>query len=1137
MKIIAQELRLSATDLSNHLSCHHLSVLDLSVARGRRGAPDWRLADVEVIRQLGLEHERRYLRYLASLQLEVVDLRKVVNEPDAVHETLSLMKKGVDVISQGAVSKGRWFGRPDVLRKTVQPSALGEWSYEVYDCKLAVETKGTTVLQLSLYSELVGNAQERIPDWMFVVTPSNDFRSEPYRVAEFSAYYRYIKTRFESLCSARPDALESYPEPTPHCAICRWFGECDQQRRTDDHLSFVAGITRLQQKQLRAWETGTTRKLAVLPLPLEKRPEYGVSESYVRVREQARVQVAGIDEQKPVHELLAPGPLKGLARLPEPAPNDIFFDLEGDPFIASGGREYLFGFVARGANEWNYQHLWALTPGQEKLAFEWFVDQVMARWKVDPMMHVYHFGAYEPSALKRLMGRYATREEEIDRMLRAGILVDLHAIYKQGVRASVEEYSLKRSEVFHGFVRTTSLDDSRKAIRFVDHALELGQLSGIPDSIRSTIEGYNADDCLSTRSLRDWLETKRAEQLHRGQEIPRPAAAQGDAPEKIAERQQKVAQLISDLTAGLPTHPLARNDEQSAQWIMAQLVDWHRREEKSEWWEFFRLKDLVDEDLLEERDAIAHLRFVRNLGVDGRSPVDRYTFAKQETEIRDGDTVVHRGEPIGKVIAIDVTARTIDIKKAGKAVGVHPSSIYKSEIVGTKELAESLFRIGDWIRANGITTSGRYKAARHMLLRTPPQFKNGETLVVQVGETSVQAARRMVGALVNSVLPVQGPPGAGKTYTGGRMICELVRQGKKVGITSNSHKAIRLLIDEALKVGRSEGMAIQCMQKVTEIGDEVLPDGLQLTKDNAKVLAALVNGTAQIAAGTAWLWSREEFLESVDVLFVDEAGQMSLANAIAVAQAGKSIVLLGDPQQLDQPLKGSHPEGAEKSVLEHLLGADKTIPGDRGLFLDTTWRLHPRIADFTSELFYEGRLRSAPGLEIQQISKHPTLSGAGLWFFPVRHEGNQNVSPEEVRVISKIIRGLLDEDVLWTDREGKAKRLTREDVLVVAPYNAQVWELSETLEGIRVGTVDKFQGQEAPVVIYSLTTSSPEEAPRGMEFLYSLNRLNVATSRSRSTVIVVGSPKLFEPECRSPRQMQLANALCRYLEMASVADG
>jgi predicted RecB family nuclease len=1137
MKIISQQLRLSATDLSNHLACHHLSVLDLSVTRGAVKAPDWRSPDLEIVRQLGLEHEQAYLRYLETLGFKVNDLREMLNEAQAVAETIALMKQGADAISQGALAKGRWFGRPDVLRKTEQASALGQWSYEAYDCKLALETKGATILQLSLYSELVADVQGHNPDWMFVVTPTEQFQPEPYRVAEYAAYHRYIRERFERLCDAPSDTVKTYPEPVPHCPICRWFGICDRKRRDDDHLSLVAGITRLQRKQLRAWDTDTTRKLAVLPLPLQKRPDYGVPEGYVRVREQARIQVAGIDQQKPIHELLFPDAERGLARLPEPSASDIFFDLEGDPFVSSAGREYLFGFVTSDTQQLTYSRQWALNPAEEKQAFEWFVDQAVARWEADPKMHIYHFGSYEPSTLKRLMGRYATREEEIDSMLRAGLLVDLHAVYKQSVRASVEEYSLKAAEVFHDFQRTTPLEESRRAIRFVEHALELRQVPAIPETVRNTIEGYNADDCFSTRSLRDWLETKRTEQEAAGHKISRPSASEGDAPEKVAERQQRVIQLVSDLTDGLPADPLARNEEQSGQWLMAQLLDWHRREEKSAWWEFFRLKDVGEEDLLEEKAAIAHLRFERRIGVEGRSTVDRYTFDKQETEIRDGDTVVHRGETIGKVLAVDPGNRIIDIKKAGKAAEFHPTSIYKHEMVPTGELAESLFRIGEWIRAKGITCAGRYQAARDLLQRTQPQLGNGETLTVQPNESIEVAARRIVAALGTSVLPVQGPPGAGKTYTGGRMICEMVRRGKKVGITSNSHKAIRLLIDEALKVCRAESLAgIHCIQKVNEKSDEVLPDGLETVKDNAKVLGALVGGVAQIAAGTAWLWSREEFFESVDVLFVDEAGQMSLANAVAVAQAAKSLVLLGDPQQLDQPLKGSHPEGAEKSALEHLLGEGKTIPAHRGLFLEKTWRLHPTISDFTSELFYEGRLRSSAGLEHQQIRNHATFAGAGLWFVPVVHQGNQNAAPEEVEAVVRIVSGFLDDTVHWTNHEGHSRKLVPEDILIVAPYNAQVSDLSERLLGMRVGTVDKFQGQEAPVVIYSLTASSPEDAPRGMEFLYSLNRFNVATSRARSTVIVVGSPKLFEPDCRSPRQMQLANALCRYLELATTIE-
>ena len=252
------------------------------------------------------------------------------------------------------------------------------------------------------------------------------------------------------------------------------------------------------------------------------------------------------------------------------------------------------------------------------------------------------------------------------------------------------------------------------------------------------------------------------------------------------------------------------------------------------------------------------------------------------------------------------------------------------------------------------------------------------------------------------------------------------------------------------------------------------------------------------------------------------------------ARPAKNIFLIGDPQQLERPVKGSHPDGAEKSALEHLIGDHKTIPEGLGMLLPETWRMHPKICAFTSELFYESRLHSRDVLKDRVLAGHPWLSGAGLWFVPVQHDGNRNSSAEEVEIIRKIVANLLAGGVTWFRSGTESRPVTLEDVLVVAPYNAQVSDLLTGLpKGARVGTVDKFQGQEAAVVIYSLTTSSPEDAPRGMEFLYNLNRFNVATSRAMSNVIVVGSPRLFEPECRSPRQIQLANALCRYREMAT----
>jgi superfamily I DNA and/or RNA helicase len=279
-------------------------------------------------------------------------------------------------------------------------------------------------------------------------------------------------------------------------------------------------------------------------------------------------------------------------------------------------------------------------------------------------------------------------------------------------------------------------------------------------------------------------------------------------------------------------------------------------------------------------------------------------------------------------------------------------------------------------------------------------------------------------------------------------------------------------------------------------------------------------------------------VEAVDVLFVDEAGQISLANVVAIARATDSLVLLGDPQQLDQPLQGTHPPGADRSALAHVLGDAATMPPTQGLFLERTWRLHPDLCDFTSEVFYDDRLEPEPQLEVQRVIAGGTLAdGTGPRRLDVATVGADNESAEEAEAVAELARAIVDGGATWIDAGGTDRRVGWNDILIVAPYNAQVGEIKRRLPTeARVGTVDKFQGQEAPISIYSMTTSSPELAPRGMDFLYSRHRLNVATSRARCVSVVVASPALFRVRARTPEQMRLANAFCRFAEMASVAQ-
>ena len=1133
MKLDSASIRLSATDLSNHLACRHLTSLDLSVAYGKHSLPEWSAPDLAVIQELGLRHEAAYLNFLQTSGISVEDLREIKDEREAVSQTLACMERGVGAIAQGSLAAGRWFGRPDVIQKVPKPSRLGEWSYEAYDCKLARETKAATILQLAVYSTLLEENQGTPPEFMHVVPARRGFKPETYRIAEYAAYYRNVRARLEAICETQSE--QTYAEPCVHCEICRWFRECDAVRRRDDHLSLVAGITRLQRQQLNLWQIETMAEISGLPVPLDKKPMRGAKEAYERTIKQARIQVRGRKEGRPISELLPVEDGLGFCRLPEPSPGDIFLDIEGDPFVGDIGRQYLFGFISVADNgEWIYQRKWSLTTEEEKSAFEWIVDKIMRQWTAVPNMHVYHFGAYEPSELKRLMGRYATKEDEIDRMLRAQLFADLHTILKQSARASVEQYGLKELETLYGFQRKSPLAESRAAMRYVEHWLELEWDEELPRTVRETLESYNEDDCRSALSMRNWLETERTNLEQGGGSVPRPPIADGAPSETLEEWQQAVAALVGQLTRDIPTDLALHSPEQHARWLLAQLLDWHRREDKATCWRYFSLAAMDDDDLLDERSALAGLVLAKRTPRPRGLPVDTYSFPSQDTDVRAGDKVCHRRLNIGEVKSIDLATRMVDVRKTKACLDIHPQSLFVDERgPNPKVLAESLFRVGEWVRDNGLASAGSFQAIRDLLLRTSPRLLGNQTISPRPGENAGETASRVVSALDNSVYAIQGPPGAGKTYTAAMIICKLASQGKKIGIAAFSHKAIRKVLETVQELAKEDNIEVFCVQKVRDEEEEDELDHVEKTVKNEVPLARLRAGKVRVAAGTVWLWARPEYFESVDVLVIDEAGQMSLANVVAAAQAAKNLVLIGDPQQLDQPLQGCHPPGAEKSVLEHLLSEHKTIPESMGLLIPETRRLHPKICSFTSEIFYEGKLHPHQVTKNRVLEGHPFLTGAGLWFVPVSHQGNRNACREEVAVVAELVEGILRPEVTWFYSLGNSRPLTIEDILIVAPYNAQVSDLLGRLPpGARVGTVDKFQGQDAPVVIYSLTTSSPEDAPRGMEFLYSLNRLNVATSRGMTNVIVIGSPRLFEPECRTPRQIQLANALCRLAEMA-----
>ncbi len=1173
----------AATDLVGFLACSHRLALERAALAGLVKKPIRDDPAIELIAKRGMAHEKRYLEELRAEGRSIVEIASDVSFSSrgdelraAAAATEAAMRAGADVIYQATFFDGTWLGFADFLLRVEMPSDLGTWSYEVADTKLARKAKAGAILQICSYVEQLTRVQGMPPESLHIVLGGSAHETATFRVADFMAYYRRVKSEFEAaVATGKPvyPVTASYPDPVEHCDVCRWVVDCKAQRRADDDLSLVAGITARQRRALKDRAVRRRRELAVLEIPMEPRLEGVSGQALERVREQARIQVEGEDAREPRSELLDPerddaGLLvadRGFLVLPEPTPHDLFFDIEGDPFALEDGVEYLFGVLEPALQDparpgeprfheiWSREANGSVTRAAEKAAFEALVDLLIDRLDAHPTLHIYHYAAYEKTALGRLAQRHATREEEVDRLLRARVLVDLFRVVRQGIRASVESYSIKRLEPLYGLEREVELRSASSSIVAFEAWLEGGtsEEGEVGEDILRTIAGYNRDDVLSNFKLRNWLEDRRRDlEIEIGETLPRPPLhPEAEAPKTLTDKEQRTADLVAALTASVPADPLDRSPEQAATWLLAQLLDWHRREDKAFWWRFYELAGMTDDELVDQREPLGRVEFIDDLGVMNRggSHLQRFRFPLQDHGLKAGRDVINPetvqddgAKTCGTVHELDEIGLIVTLKRTtGQLQQGVPKALIPLEYFSTDVIRASLLRTADWVLAHGIDAHGLGRAARDLLLRRPPRTREPGPQLGFAGESPLEAAVRLGRSLDGGTLAIQGPPGSGKTYTAAQMIVALVRAGRRVGVTANSHKVIGNALDRIHEAAKDAVALVRLGQR--HAGEEKpTSEHARPLGSTAEALAALQSGEVDVVGGTAWLWSATEMEEAVDVLFVDEAGQFSLANAIAVAQAGNSLVLLGDPQQLDQPLQGSHPPGAERSALGHVLGGDAVISDRLGLFLADTWRLHPDICAFTSEVFYESRLTWEPTLAHQALFGVAPADGTGVRWLPVEHDGDATESIDEARVIANLIRDLLETGAEWSDRHGVTRPIRLEDLVIVAPYNAHVERIGKVLADAgfakaRVGTVDKFQGQEAPISIYSMATSTPEEAPRGMEFLYSLNRLNVATSRARCAAIVVASPALVRVSCHSPRQMQLANALCRLVEVAPAA--
>jgi predicted RecB family nuclease len=1077
---------LSASRLNDFLGCAHAAALWLAGVTPE-GEVD---ATLKLVREKGFEHEALVLARLEEEYGKAASIPTKGNSAEREKATRDAIEAGSTLIYQGALSQAAWLGYPDFLvRSETAEGAV----FEPEDAKLARRAKGEHILQLGLYAELM-EAIYGIPVRSGVIhvaagTPENfDLRRTRYILKRLMrAFERFVADESRS----------SKAVPCAACEKCDYKNRCEEEWRKADSPFFVAGLNGTQVVKLAAAGVHTLTQLA--QLPVGTKIEGMGSDTVTKLSAQARLQLSASKTGKSAFELLPLSRGRGFAMLPAPDKGDLFFDMEGDP-LAAPGLEYLFGIYGRVADPGTptFKAIWAHDAAQEKAAFECvmrlFIDQV-ARY---PGSHIYHYAAYEPTALKRLAMRYATMEGELDQLLRERRFVDLYRVVVQAVRASTESYSIKDLEAIYWRKRTGDVQTASASI------VEYERWSVTRDqTILDSICAYNEDDCLSTAHLRDWLEGLRPAGAHL--EIVDERAEKTELSAERAEREARKQALAVAVRSCSVGNARIRD-------LVAELLWFHQRSQKPGWWALFERQAWSEDELIDDAESLGGLRLdpaTPPVAVK-RSFDTTYLFPPQDTKLKNGDTprIAETLGSCGTIVEISAEDGRAVLRRGAKAGALPDRFSLVPAPINLQGVPDAVAAFADRF-ARGPSIADQ--ALVGLLMRQVPQLKGREHGLPVRGpnEPLTDAVIRAVMDLDQSYLIIQGPPGTGKTYTAAHAIIALLRAGKRVGVSSNSHKAINKLLSEVEKHAKTANFRFSGAKK----GNKDAPE-TEFTSSNISTIFDSKDATAghRLVGGTVFHFSREDQREGYDYLFVDEAGQVSLGNLVAMAGAAANIVLVGDQMQLPQPVQGVHPGETGLSSLEYLLEGKATVPEDRGILLNETRRLHPTLCKFISEAVYEGRLTAHSSTADRHLvlgaSASPGLREAGLSFFPVAHDGCTQSSRPEAEAIGHLVEELCEQKIL---RDGNDVALTLGDILVVAPYNLQVNLLKEVLpQGAHIGTVDKFQGQEAAVVIVSMTTSKGTEAPRGTEFLFNPNRFNVALSRAECLAIVVHGTELLE---------------------------
>lgn len=1091
--------------------------------------PDEKDELLDVLQHLGNKHELEILASFAEKGLSIANLHQQAHSYEA---TLSAMEQGFDVIYQAHLKLLPFQGYADFLIKTEGKSQLGNYCYEVVDTKLAKSVKPTFLLQLCCYVEMLAAMQGSRAECMAIILGNK--HQMRYRTSDYYYFYQNLKKHF--LIAQQNFDPTRCPDPAESPNWGRWSNYAEELLIQKDHLSQIATITSGQIKKLQ--QSGIDTMTALIQS--DRSWVKGIKpERFSRLQTQAKVQKKSRGKEIPVYQLIPhiPGQKQGLALLPPASPNDLFFDIEGFP-LEEGGLEYLWGvtyFDDKGNRQ--YRDFWAHNTEQEKTSFQNFVTWAYQRWLQDPKMHIYHYAAYEISSCRRLMGRYGVCENEIDQLLRNEVFIDLYKIVKSSLIIGEPRYSIKNIEHLYRGKRNTLVGSGGDSVVAYEHWRENPDGEDWQTSkILNDIRHYNMDDCHSTQELVDWL---RARQKEQGINFSgKTKQVEPEVKEQWNERLQLRDRLLiqaEDFKKG--GHLRAAKVYSMFAWS----IEFHRREAKPIFWRMFDRLGLTGEELLDDIDCLAYCRRTPKPpykpSPKSKNMAYEYFFDPEQEFKGSAKQYYILGEETeeGKLVTANFCEEGSDLAHGiivlqMKNPPPDPITLIPNEYVDPHSIPDAIAKQAASLEQGLLENT----AILDFLRQSYPRIKEHSSgLPIAPSHEPEERLKQIIRAVLNldnSYLTLQGPPGAGKTYTGTRLIAELVQRGKKVGISSNSHKAIHNLLLSSAKYCYQQNIKghFACTQNIDGIIEDM---DIQVLKNN-NLIEFIQPGC--VIGTTAWGFSREELADALDYLFIDEAGQVSVANLIAMSVSTRNIILMGDQMQLGQPSQGCHPEESGLSILEYLVHDTPTIPDSMGVFLGTTYRMHPAVNQFISEAIYEGKLETAPKNAHQIISIPDGYQGiinktAGIIPVPVIHQGNTQASDEEVEQIVLLANTLIGRTFTRTD--GTEKAITWEDILFVAPYNHQVNKLRSALdEQARVGSVDKFQGQEAPIVFLSMCASNAEESPRGLNFLFNKNRLNVAISRAQCLAIVVYSPSLLHAVPSSVEQTAMINLFCQLVQ-------